>query len=79
MKNEGTIKFVKSSKGNSDDWKASVSEKDTADYTGNDSSIKQSGANDTENTPKVVKLTGKKEVIQKDQITFTNEYTEMLL
>lgn len=55
-----------------------MSEKDTADYTGNDSSIKQSGANDTENTPKVVKQSGKKEVIQKDQITFTNEYTEML-
>ena len=39
MQNEGTINFTKSSKGNSDYWKASTSEKDTAEYTGHDSSI----------------------------------------
>ena len=56
VQNEGTINFIKTAKGAaSSDWKAVVpsgaSEKDTADYTGHDSSVLQ--VNDaTENSPK---------------------------
>ena len=71
--NEGTLNFIKSSKGNSD-WKASVSEKDTADYTGHDASLLYGV--ETEQTPK--KHNKQPSIIQKDQITFTSEYVEQL-
>ena len=66
MLNEGTLNLIQS--GNSD-WKGSVSEKDTADYTAHDSSVLQAN---TEQTPK------QQRIIQKDQITFTSEYVDQL-
>ena len=39
MHNEGTLNFIQSV--NSPDWKGSVSDRDTADYTAHDSSVLQ--------------------------------------